>query len=142
MTEYQRIVDIPNVKQDAIYEKSRQWVAKNFQSANAVIQYQDKETGSIIGKGNAKIPCSSGIICLDGSSQHLEFTFQVDSKDNRARISFSDIGISHKSANAGIGTFSFKPSKESEKVQAKKTLDDIVDRLSKDIVSTSSSTEW
>lgn len=87
MTSYQRIVDIPNVKQDIIYENSRQWVAKNFQSANAVIQYQDKEVGSIIGKGNTKIPCSSGIICLDGSTQRLEFTFQVDAKDNRARVS-------------------------------------------------------
>ena len=52
MKSYQRIVDVPNVKQDMVYEGARQWVAKNFKSANSVIQYQDKTVGSIIGKGN------------------------------------------------------------------------------------------
>lgn len=132
LTSYQRIVDIPNVKQDVIYEQSRQWVARNFRSANAVIQYQDKDTGSIIGKGTSDIPCK-GLSCF-GSTQTLNFTLQIDAKDNRARISFTDLDITstplpgsyHKPQTSKIFA-------EPYKVIVKQQLDETINSFAKDV---------
>lgn len=147
VTSYQRIVDIPNVQQDMIYEGSRQWVAKNFKSANSVIQYQDKGTGSIIGKGNIDYPCSF-LRCSGGSKPILQFTFQVDSKDNRARVSFSDLTIytpSSISPITGIRSTEMneKITKEIDKTQMKNILDKVIDNLAQDIASPSvGSKDW
>ncbi|MPX79229.1 DUF4468 domain-containing protein [Moraxella catarrhalis] len=147
MTSYQRIVDVPNVKQDMIYEGSRQWVAKNFRSANSVIQHQDKATGSVIGKGNMSYPCSF-LRCSSGSTPVLQFTFQVDSKDNRARVSFSDLTI-HTPASVspitGIRSTEMneKVIKENDKMQTKEILDKVIDDLAQDIASPSvGSKDW
>ncbi|WFF39295.1 DUF4468 domain-containing protein [Moraxella nasibovis] len=147
MNTYQRIVDVPNVKQDMVYEGSRQWVAKNFKSANSVIQYQDKETGSVIGKGNMSYPCSF-LRCSGGTSPVLQFTFQVDSKDNRARVSFSDLTIHTPSAVSPITgirspEMNEKVIKENDKTQTKAILDKVIDDLAQDIASPSvGSKDW
>lgn len=139
MTEYQRIVEIPNVKQDLIYEGSRQWVAKSFKSANSVIQYQDKSTGSIIGKGNMPFTCT-GWTCANGLPYSLDFTFKVDAKDNKARVSFSDLNI-HQSAgySALLGPVNESNRKvvtEEEKTKVKSVLDTTIDSLADDVKKT------
>ncbi|HHT0336440.1 TPA: DUF4468 domain-containing protein, partial [Klebsiella variicola subsp. variicola] len=48
------VVNVPGVKKDALYSSSKIWVAKVFTDSNSVIQYADKEEGSIVGKGNVK----------------------------------------------------------------------------------------
>jgi hypothetical protein len=45
------VVNVPGVKKDALYSSSKIWVAKAFTDSNSVIQYADKEEGSIVGKG-------------------------------------------------------------------------------------------
>lgn len=113
MTSYQRIVDVPNVKQDMVYEGSRQWVAKSFKSANSVIQYQDKST--------------------------IEFTLKVDSKDNRARVSFNDLNIHTPSYYNGVmmaPETNYKIYSEAQKTRVKALLDTVVDDLASDITKT------
>lgn len=138
LTSYQRIVEIPNVKQDVIYENSRQWVAKNFRSANSVIQYQDKETGSIIGKGHMDLGCK-GLACLAGT-ETVNFTLQIDAKDNRARVSFTDLDIT---TNPAPGTYAkpytSKIFSESSKSQVKKQLDDTINSFTRDIANSATS---
>jgi hypothetical protein len=56
------VVNVPGVKKDALYSSSKIWVAKAFTDSNSVIQYADKEEGSIVGKGNVKYPCDGLMI--------------------------------------------------------------------------------
>lgn len=137
MTSYQRIVDVPNVKQDMVYEGARQWVAKNFKSANSVIQYQDKTVGSIIGKGNMPYQCS-GINCASGIKPSLEFTFKVDAKDNRARVTFDDLNVHYPAGYSAlmgpVAESNYQIYKDEDKAKAKSVLDATINSLSSDIV--------
>lgn len=144
MTQYEKIIEIPNTDKDQVYEGARQWFAKSFRDSNSVLRYQNKETGSIIGKGNAKMSCS-GMACL-GTPRDLQFTVQVDAKDNKARITFDDLMI-HTPYNYNSGM----PIQEStsqlrfdeEKENAKKLLDSTVDSFSSDVkVTVTNNDNW
>lgn len=75
---FEKVYQIDGLNQAQIYDGARQWFATAFRSANAVIQYEDKATGSIIGKGNMPYRCSGSkggvkhcqagkFVCNDGS---------------------------------------------------------------------------
>ncbi len=71
--------------QDELYDVSMEWMAKTFRSAKAVIEYQDKEVGKIIGKGVfPNIPY--GFTFAD-----VHFTPTVETKDNKARLTVDSI---------------------------------------------------
>ncbi|WP_394260791.1 DUF4468 domain-containing protein [Moraxella boevrei] len=90
LSQVQQVVEIPNISKDKIYSNSKQWVAINFKSANDVIQMDDKESGVLIGKGNFNYPCK-GWSCLGYDGDLVTFTVKIEVKDNKSRITFSDI---------------------------------------------------
>lgn len=85
------IIDVPNKTKVQIFEDSRIWIAQSFKSANNVIQYADKDTGSIVGKGNIAYPCDGFVDCGAFGKDKINFTIKIDSKDNKARVTISDI---------------------------------------------------
>jgi hypothetical protein len=88
----ENIYTIENLTKDQIYDGTRQWFAIAFNSANAVIQYEDKKAGTIIGKASTKYTCAAIADCLLGTTNDkLEFTIRVDTKDNRVRVAYSDL---------------------------------------------------
>lgn len=103
LSQVQQVVEIPNISKDKIYSNSKQWVAINFKSANDVIQMDDKESGVLIGKGNFKYPCKS---CWLESKDLIKFTIKIEVKDNKSRITFSDIQR-HIPADINLGLPSY-----------------------------------
>lgn len=91
MTNIVEMVELSGQTKEQIFDKSKIWISKSFQSANNVIQYQNKSTGQIIGKGTIPFPCEGFIECGAFGQDRVNFTIQIDTKDNKARISFSDI---------------------------------------------------
>ncbi|MCK9170445.1 MAG: DUF4468 domain-containing protein [Treponema sp.] len=76
----ERIIESQNTKEQ-LYVMSLQWVSKAFISAKTVIDFQDKEAGSIIGKGRI------GNIDKENNISNLyDVLFKIDVKDNKARI--------------------------------------------------------
>ncbi len=144
MTQYQKVVEVPNTSQDMVYEGARQWFAKSFNDSNSVLKYENKETGSIIGKGNAKMSCS-GMACL-GTPRNLNFTVKVDAKDNKARITFEDLMIQTPyNYNSGIpiAASTSKLLLNEEKENAKKVLDNTINSFSSDVkVSATENDNW
>ncbi len=103
LKEVSEIVELPNMDQKQIYDASKVWIAKSFQSSNNVIQYEDQSTGTIIGKGNMKYPCKGAWNCLASGENIILFTIKVDTKDNKARVTFNDLLLRTKTTvNAGI----------------------------------------
>jgi len=81
---YQRIVEIPEMGKDAIYDRVLNYFIYNYGSGKSVIQMQDKDKGQIIGKGlydNVHIGIS--IITTYVDTWHI---LRVDVKDGKARI--------------------------------------------------------
>lgn len=83
----------PGLSQDQIYNGTRQWIAQNFRSAKAVIEYDNKEEGTIIGNGSMPFPCN-GIGCLAKSDWTVSFTMRMDTKAERFKLSYSNLSLS------------------------------------------------
>lgn len=82
---YQRIVEVPEMKKDDIYNRVLMYFVYNYGSGKSVIQTQDKENGQIIGKGlyeNLQT-FSNGFGWVNLSTWHIA---RVDVKDGKARI--------------------------------------------------------
>jgi len=83
-----KVYDYPNLSKTEIYEKSRQWLAETYTSAQDVIQYQDKDSGKVIGRGsktmyhNLSNPFLIGIFTCT-------YAIIIEAKDNKARITFN-----------------------------------------------------
>lgn len=50
MRTYERIIETPGQTKDEIYIKANSWFVETFNSAESVIEFQDKEAGKIMGK--------------------------------------------------------------------------------------------
>lgn len=95
------VINMPGFSKDQIYAGTKSWIAENFRSAKAVIQDDDKDAGRIIGNGNIKYPCS-GFSCMTKSDWKLDFTMRVDIKDQKMRVTFTNLGISFPPSAAGL----------------------------------------
>lgn len=97
LTEEQRTIaqvfDAPGANKAAVYTAGRQWIAENFRSAKAVIEYESQADGTIIGKGFIPYPCASGWECLGKPDWTVPFTLRFEAKDERFRLTFSDLRI-------------------------------------------------
>lgn len=89
----ERVVQAPGHGKDEIFEYTKMWIAQNFRSAKAVLEYENKDAGRIIGNGSMRYPCE-GISCIGKGDWTLKFTMNVDIKDERFKISFTNLGVS------------------------------------------------
>lgn len=80
-TEVKSVVDVPGQSQKEIYDKTRQWFSQYFVSGESVVDYEDPETGTIIGNGIAGIGSDVfGII-----QQKIKFNIRIDTRDGQFR---------------------------------------------------------
>ena len=139
------IIDIENTSKDVIFERSKVWLAKSFKSAINVIQYTNKETGSIIGKGNIKYPCSGFFDCEAFKASIVDFTIKIDTKDNKVRITFEDI-IRHTPRSIVNGTVlsggDFQITSDKQKKQVETKLNEVIGSYKIDILSQQTDENW
>jgi hypothetical protein len=80
---FTEVVDQTASKND-LYLRGKMFFAKAFKSANDVIQLDDKESGTTVGKGLSEIYVFNGM--MDMKIQ-LHYTIKIQSKDNRYKYS-------------------------------------------------------
>lgn len=79
-----RVVDVPDVERDEIYNRTLSYFTYNYVSGKSVIQVQDKENGLVVGKGvydNVHVGVS--LITTYVDCYHI---LRVDVKEGKARI--------------------------------------------------------
>jgi hypothetical protein len=54
LVDYSGVVEVAGANQTQLYFRAYEWIAKNYNSAQNVIQMQDKEAGKLIVKGRTK----------------------------------------------------------------------------------------
>lgn len=87
---YERTFDKPNLTKEDLFSYSKRWIANTFESAEAVIQTEDKEFGEIIGNG------TTNVVGLPdkrnrAESVDLKFKILINVKDGAARVRIYDI---------------------------------------------------
>lgn len=89
----QKVIDVPGTSKDQIYDKSRIWIAKNFRSSKVVIEYENKETGVIVGNGIINYPVSGFMDAISKEGWKVRFTMKEDIKDNKIRVTFENLTL-------------------------------------------------
>jgi hypothetical protein len=93
-TSVQKIIELPGITKDVIYDKSRLWFAKTFRSSKAVIDYENKEAGVIIGKGIVYYAVKNeGSLLFPNMMVDIpvRFTMKEDIRDGRVRVTFDNL---------------------------------------------------
>ena len=87
LIEFDEVVKVVGVSKSELYSRAREWFAIKFNSANSVIQMDDKDSGKIIGKGLSDI-----IILFMGSKtkEMLHYTISLYIKEGRYRIKMTN----------------------------------------------------
>jgi hypothetical protein len=100
---FESVTEAPGFTKDKIFASTKVWIAENFRSAKAVIEYESKEEGTIIGNGVIPYPCA-GVECIGKADWKVPFTMRVDVKDQRFRLTFSNLRLTWPpSYNATLG---------------------------------------
>lgn len=90
---FEKVFDVSSYTRDQIFIASKIWIAQNFKSAKAVIEYESKEEGTIIGNGLITYPCKGTFDCLGKADWKVSFTMRIDIKDGKFRLTFSNVGL-------------------------------------------------
>jgi hypothetical protein len=88
-----RVVEAPGYSKDQIFEGTKIWIAENFKSAKAVLEYENKDAGTIIGNGIIHYP-TKGFNSITKGSWKVPFTMRVDIKDQKFCLTFSNLQLS------------------------------------------------
>jgi hypothetical protein len=97
---YSKVIDVTNKSKEELYSISKIFFVNNFNSANKVIQLDDKENNTIIGKGNAKILASAGMGVY--STMYLNYSIKIESKDNKIRYEIYNFSFDGQYGNAPV----------------------------------------
>jgi len=84
----QEVVETKSSKND-LFVKANQWMVKTFNNAESVIQFSDKESGTITGKYMLKQTYSVGSNYQYVPNGGIFAVINIDIKDNKARITIT-----------------------------------------------------
>lgn len=93
---YEVVDTISNTSKADLYNKSKIWFVNTFNSAKAVLQMDDKEAGIIMGKGIT--PYNGGNVITGPMRNSINYTININLKDNKWRIQVYDIYVSNENA--------------------------------------------
>jgi hypothetical protein len=95
---YERIDSMPNASKLDLYNKAKIWFVNTFNSAKAVIQMDDKDAGTLMGKGLTGF--DAGNLMTGPIKQYINYTININLKDNKYRMQIYDIYVSDGNATA------------------------------------------
>jgi hypothetical protein len=100
MASFEKVVDFPNMSKEQIFDKSNIWAVKSFNKADSVIEYSDKDTGTIAGK----FTYTASILKFGQNVDRARCILTLKIKDNKAKISISMAEI-HINGAYGVQTW-------------------------------------
>ena len=80
---YEEIIEFPGISKNDLFTKTNAWFVDAFKSADSVIEYSDKEAGTVMGKWIYQY--TEGVY-----SYAVRSTISVDVKDGKVRLIFKD----------------------------------------------------
>ncbi len=146
LTEEQKTISIVKEakgSKDELFDATKIWIAETFNSAKAVIEFADKEKGTIIGNGTSKYPCTE--MCFGSYKWSLHYSMRVDFKDDRYKVTFTNLELSWPASYSnGVLTKAYRGAVASQgDYEAIKThLLGLADNLDNSIHSESKSSDW
>ena len=85
------VSEVPGVGQRELFEGAKLWIATAFSSDLDVIQYSNRDLGTIVGK--TSLPHARPSKWGGPDRYDFRFTVMVETKDGRIRTTFSDMAL-------------------------------------------------
>lgn len=79
-----------DISKKAFFQRSKIWIAKAFDDGREVTIHDDQESGTIVGKGFAKVK-GDALDLLGGAEKTVGCTINIICKDGRARLVLDQI---------------------------------------------------
>lgn len=140
----QNIIETPGINKNQIYDGIRLWLAENFRSSRTVIDYENRERGSLIIKGLLPYPCEEkgSFKCSIMSTWKVRFTMKIEVKDDKFRIIFDNL-MTYRRPSYTVplpGDFPFRFKNEIEAITP--ALVDIIDRITLSVKNNKQMENW
>lgn len=89
-----------SLPKNVVFSKGLEWIAKTFKSAKAVIEFQDKDAGKIIGNGITNILVGPMRVSIP-----IYFTMTLEAKEGKYRMVFDNVqrGDNVNAMNQALG---------------------------------------
>jgi hypothetical protein len=104
LLKYEEVVEVSGQSKDELYDKLRRFIALNYNSANNVIQLDDKESGNIIVKGLL----SYDINWRGVSPYSSPHTLDIKVKDERYKYKITCYGMESYDSTIGYWEDTFR----------------------------------
>lgn len=129
---YQEIVEFPGMDANLLYEKAKSSLVNHFNSSKAVIQYEDKEQGRIRGRGWTQVTYALTPV-------NTWYTITIDVKDEKLRITFTDMRLPDIFSNKDDVTLMYLPMQLEKFSKQAKIL---IESIKNDIISDTENDDW
>lgn len=106
-------IETHSLDKSTAYSRSINWIARNYNSANDVIQLKDSENGVIVVRAIAPFN-------VVGYTRYVEYTFETRIKENKAKFTFQMTGLS------GAGGYYAQPGWAPPKAEMQQLTDQFV----------------
>ncbi|MBV6405537.1 MAG: hypothetical protein GFGODING_02316 [Flavobacteriales bacterium] len=85
---FEEVVQAPGISKSELYNRAREWFVRSFNSAESVLQMDDREAGKLAGRGWTNIEIES----LQAIWQFkLKFLIMIELREGRYKLTFTDI---------------------------------------------------
>ncbi len=129
---YQKVIELPGLSKQEIYDSSNQTLAIMFENSKFAIQYQNFEKGTIIANCHDNIKFNFMVLPTD-------FKMTINIKDEKIRVTFSEIATT---ATVGRSSSTAYITNEKALNDFKKEGDKIITSLINGIKNKSSDEDW
>jgi hypothetical protein len=97
---YSGIVVVDSSSADLLFDRAKEWFVHSFNSANDVVQMEDKERKKIIGKGKFDVVTSYMSSLSTNSLGYVKFSVEIQAKEGRYRYVITDFWHEQGSSKA------------------------------------------
>lgn len=127
---FSEVVQTPGISADQLFLSARTWFVDYFNSAEAVIQMEDKEGGKIMGKGVAKVHSTRRAefgfkVPWNG---FLEYTITLQFRDGRFKYDIDNLAWRMDGYTIGSGAYSQYVASKTFPIDPRLTVEDYYDK--------------
>lgn len=112
---YSEVIEIPSTSKDELYLRANTWLSRAFKSAKAVIDFQDKEAGKIIAKGNIGTTIKVPLVGKQDAG-NINITITILIKDGKYKYTIDN--LTHSKPFSTPGNWASIGPLEQEKAKA------------------------
>jgi hypothetical protein len=107
-TESSSVVDVSGISQKQLFERTRQWFSQYFVSGKSVVDYENREIGTIIGNGIAEIGSDPiGII-----KYRIHYNIKIETKDGKFRATTTTLKHTNTDTSSTYDVNQISPDRE------------------------------